>query len=246
MTSRSHPAVIATTLALACGSAAAQPVVTFVPLTPTTLTLPANGDAFVAYEVTNASAATRTFAMTPIPGVGIDTSSGHCADPFVLASHEACALSLHFVASAMPGNVDGGPVVCINGSPLQCWQPAAANQLHVTLLPAQVATIEATPAEVAIAVGSTAAIMIANAVDSPVPAQNLAVAVPPGSSIVVDLGTCAAPLAPGASCTLVVGGTVAEAATVLGIAGDDTTTTTVAVTLFDDAVFADGFDPAPG
>ncbi|HEY6940113.1 MAG TPA: hypothetical protein VI238_01465 [Dokdonella sp.] len=245
MTSRCARVAMAATV-LACGSASAQPVVTFVPLTPTTLALTANGDAVVAYQVTNASAATRTFAMTPIPGIDIDTSGGHCADPFVLASHEACALSLHVVGSAMPGNIDGGPLVCIDGSPLQCWQPAAADQLHVTLLPAQVATIEATPAAVTIATGSTAAIAIANAADSPVPARNLAVAVPPASSIVVDLGTCAAPLAPGASCTLVVGGTVAEAATVLEIAGDDTTTTTVAVSLFDDVVFADGFDLAPG
>ncbi|HEU4663096.1 MAG TPA: hypothetical protein VFS55_03580 [Dokdonella sp.] len=231
---------------LACGSAGAQPVLTFAPLTPTTLTLPANGDAVVAYQVTNASAATRTFAMTPIPGIDIDTSSGHCADPFVLASHASCALSLHLVGSAMAGDIDGGPVVCIDGSPLQCWQPAAADQLHVTLLPAQVATIAATPTEVAIAIGSTATITIGNAADSPLPAQNLAVAVPPASSIVVDLGTCTAPLAPGASCTLVVGGTAAEAATVLEIAGDDTTSASVAVTLFDDVVFADGFDLAPG
>jgi hypothetical protein len=117
-------------LAMATG----QPLITFVPLTATTLTLAGDGEAFVQYQVTNQSAVTRTFAMTPIPGVDIDTASGHCADPFVLASHQSCTLALHLVGSAMSGDIDGGPVVCIDGNPLQCSQPSAADQLHVTLV----------------------------------------------------------------------------------------------------------------
>lgn len=124
----------AVALAHACTATAAQPLLTFVPLTPTTVILPADGEASVQYVVTNPSAVTRTFAMMPIPGVDIDTAGGHCADPFVLASHQSCTLALHLVGSAMSGDIHGGPVVCIDGNPLQCWQPSAADQLHVTLV----------------------------------------------------------------------------------------------------------------
>jgi hypothetical protein len=124
----------AVALAHACTATAGQPLLTFVPLTPTTLVLPADGEASVQYVVTNQSAVTRTFAMTPIPGVDIDTAGGHCADPFVLASHQSCTLALHLVGSAMSGDIDGGPVACIDGNPLQCWQPSVVDQLHVTLV----------------------------------------------------------------------------------------------------------------
>ena len=75
-------------------------------------------------------------------------------------------------------------------------------------------------------------------------AEGLAVEVPPASSILVDLGSCAAPLAPAASCTIVIGGSAAETATLV-IAGEHTTTAEVVVTLVDDVVFEDGFDFMP-
>jgi len=131
---RRHLVVTAAAAAYACTATAGQPLLTFVPLPPTTLVLPTDGEASVQYVVTNQSAVTRTFAMTPIPGVDIDTAGGHCADPFVLASHRSCTLALHLVGSAMSGDIDGGPVACIDGNPLQCWQPSAADQLHVTLV----------------------------------------------------------------------------------------------------------------
>jgi len=34
----------------------------------------------------------------------------------------------------MVGNVNGGPLVCIGGNPLQCYQPVPADQLRVTLI----------------------------------------------------------------------------------------------------------------
>lgn len=220
----------------------AVPVVDVAPLTPTTLTLTPHDEAFVRYQVTNQSSVTRTLAMRPIVGIEIATAVGDCADPFTLAAHASCVLDLHVIGSQMVGDIIGGPVVCNSGNALQCYQPAAAGQLHVTLVPVPTAVIEASPATLAIAVGSVAAITVSNAADSPVSAQNLSVAVPPASSIVVDPGNCAAALPPGASCTLQVGGSVPESATVLVIAGDDTTSASVAVTLFDDAIFADGFD----
>ncbi len=124
----------AAVLAYACTATAGQPLLTFVPLTPTTLVLPVDGEASVQYAVTNPSVSSRTFVITPIAGVDIDTAAGHCADPFVLASHQSCTLALHLVGSAMSGDIDGGPVACIDGNPLQCWQPSPVDQLHVTLV----------------------------------------------------------------------------------------------------------------
>jgi hypothetical protein len=229
-------------LSCAAPAAAGAPLVTFTPLTPTTLTLPDNAEATVLYQATNQAVATRTFEVTPIAGVGVVTTGGRCPDPFTLASHQSCTLELHLVGSQMSGSINGGPVACVSGNPLQCYQPASADQLHVTLVPAQIATINAHPAALVIAVGSVAAVTIDNADDAPLAAQNLTVDVPPGSSIEVDAGMCTAPLPPGASCELLVGGSVAEMATVLVIAGDNTTSTSVTVTLFDDRIFADAFD----
>lgn len=236
---------VAAMLASACTATAGQAVITFTPLTPTTLAVPADGEAVVEYLATNQSVLARTFVMTPIAGVDIDTTAGHCADPFLLAAHQSCTLSLRLIGSAMTGDIDGGPVVCINGSPTQCWQPSAADQLHVTLVPTQVATIDATPTTLTIALGTTAPITVTNAVASPVAAQDLAIDVPPASSIVVDAGACTGALAPGASCTFHIGGTAAETETVLAISGSNTTPASVTVTLFDDTVFADGLELSP-
>jgi hypothetical protein len=224
-------------------ASAGSPVIAFTPLTPTTLTLPANSAAVVRYQIINQSALQRTFDVTPIVGVDVIAGGGNCSNPFTLASHQSCTLELHLVGSQMSGDINGGPIACVSGNPLQCYQPAAADQLHVTLVP--VATIDAHPTALTIAIGDVASVTIGNAIDAPFAAQNLAVDVPPGSSIEVDAGTCTTALQPGASCELLVSGSAAETATVLVIAGDNTTSTNVTVTLIDDRIFADDFDARP-
>lgn len=234
---------------LACAAAlpagAAPPLIAFSPLTPTTLTLPTNSEAIVLYQVTNQSARVQGFQMQPIEGVEFVSGSGHCADPFVLTSQQSCILGLRLIGSEIPGNITSGPVVCIAGNPLQCWNPSPENQLNVTLVPAQVATISATPPSLTLAVGQAGTITVGNAGDSPISAQNLTVDVPPTSSILVDTGTCAAALAPGASCAFQIVGAAAETATELVVSGDDTTTSIVTVTLVDDVIFEDGFEEPP-
>lgn len=135
--------------------------------------------------------------------------------------------------------------MCISGNPLLCNQPSLADQLQVALVPAQIAAINAPPSAPAIAIGHVAVVTVTKAVDSPVPAQNLTVDVPPASSIMVDASRCAAPLPPAASFDLHVGGTTAETATALVLSADDATATSVSVTLIDDVLFEDGFDAGP-
>jgi len=240
-----RPCIAGLAFAAALPATAAAPLITFSPLTPTTLALPVNGEAIVLYQVTNTSAMPHGFQMQPIQGVELVSGNGLCTDPFVLTSQQSCILGLRLVGSAIPGNITSGPIVCFPGSPLQCWSPSPANQLNVTLVPAQVATISATPPSLTLAVGHAGAFTVSNAGDSPISAQNLTIVVPPTSSILVDSGTCAAPLVPGASCVFQVVGSTAETATELVISGDATTSSIVTVTLVDDVIFADGFDDAP-
>lgn len=223
---------------------AGAPLITFSALTPTTLTLPVNEEAIVLYQATNQSAIVHGFRMQPIQGIELVSGSGHCGDPFVLDSQQSCILGLRLLGSEIPGNITSGPIVCIAGNPLQCGSPSPANQLNVTLVPAQIATISATPPSLTLALGHAGTVTASNAGDSPISAQNLTIDVPPTSSILVDAGTCTAALAAGASCAFQVVGSAAESATELVISGDDTTSSIVTVTLVDDVIFEDGFDGA--
>ena len=224
---------------------AGAPLITFSPLTPTTLTLPVNEEAIVLYQVTNQSVIVHGFQMQPIQGIELVSGSGRCGDPFVLGSQQSCILGLRLLGSEIPANITSGPIVCIAGNPLQCWSPKPANQLNVTLVPAQVATISATPPALTLALGQTAVVTVGNAGDAPVSALNLSVEVPPTSSIVVDASSCATPLAPGASCDLHIVGTAPENATDVVVSADNAAPTSILVTLVDDVIFDDGFDDAP-
>jgi hypothetical protein len=107
-----------------------QPLWTFTPLTPTTITISPNGTGAVAYTVTNQSRRTHTLAMRAIPGITqVTSNTGDCSAPFTLAYHQSCTLQLEINGDALAGNVVGGPDVCqANGdgspNPNQCYQPA--------------------------------------------------------------------------------------------------------------------------
>ncbi len=115
---------------------AGTPLWTFTPLTATTITVAANDTATVRYQVTNQSRKTHTLAIKAIPGVTQITTPGNCPTPFVLDYQQSCILNLSINGSALNGNVLGGPVVCQQGNPNQCYQPSAANSLHITKGPA--------------------------------------------------------------------------------------------------------------
>lgn len=225
---------------------AAVPLLEFVALTPTSLSLPEDGEASVQYRLTNQSPTSRTFTMVPITGIDVAGGIGACVLPFALAPQQSCVLNLHLIGSQMGNGVTGGPTICValpsgDPDPLQCWQPSAADQLNIVIIPTPRALITATPASLSFAAGTLASVTLSNDPDSPVPAQDLAVDVPPNTGIDVDLGTCAAPLAPGASCELLLGAAEPQPTTTLVIAGSNTIPTSIDVTVTD-VLFADGFD----
>ena len=215
------------------------PVIGFQPLTPTSLTLADNAEANVQYRLTNLSVQARTLTMTPIAGIAVLAGAGLCTQPVTLAPQASCVLSLRLIGSQMGSGVSGGPIVCWTA--LACAQPAAADQLNIVVVPAPRALITATPAIVSFAAGDMATISIGNDADSPVTAQAIDVDVPPGIAIDVDIGSCAAPLPPAASCELHLGASDPQPTTILVIAGSNTFETSIEVTVTE-VLFVDGFD----
>lgn len=108
-------------------SQAAKPVWTFVPQTPTDITVASGDSAQVIYTVNNQSIKPKTLLMQPIAGV----SQG---SPCELAPKGSCTLNLNITGSALQNDVIGGPVLCERGSDLQCYQPSLPNILRIRLI----------------------------------------------------------------------------------------------------------------
>lgn len=112
---------------------AGSPIWTFTPLTATTLSVPSNDTAIVQYRVTNQSTRTHTLTIKSIPGITqLSTGFGICGNPLVLVGRASCTLSLQVNGSQLTQSISDGPILCDQGSPLQCYRPASANILHIT------------------------------------------------------------------------------------------------------------------
>lgn len=112
---------------------AGSPVWMLTPLTATTLSVPSNDTATVQYQVTNQSTKTHTLFMQSIQGITqLTTGLGVCGNPFVLTGKASCTLSLQVNGSQLTQPISDGPLVCEQGSTLQCYRPASANILHIT------------------------------------------------------------------------------------------------------------------
>ncbi len=103
---------------------ASTPLWTFVPQTPTQITVTKGNSAQVIYTVHNQSSRAKRLMMKPIPGV---SQSALCELPV----RGMCTLTLNINGSALQGDVLGGPVLCHNGNALQCYQPGSANILRI-------------------------------------------------------------------------------------------------------------------
>jgi len=112
---------------------ASTPLWTFTPLTATTINVPGNGSASIQYQVTNQSSRSHTLVMRTVPGI-TQTSSGIgiCGNPFILASHASCTLSLNIDGSQLSSVITDGPIICEQGSNLQCYRPSANDIMHIT------------------------------------------------------------------------------------------------------------------
>ena len=118
---------------------AGMPVWTFAPVAgyPPAVSVSTTGSATVQYSVTNQSSKSHTLQMKPIQGV---TSTG-CGSP--LGYLQSCTLSLNVRGSALAGSVRGGPVLCEQANPNQCFRPSQGNELNITLTPLTTYTVTA-------------------------------------------------------------------------------------------------------
>lgn len=114
-------------------SHAGIPVWTFTPLTATTTSVAPNDTATIQYRVTNQSRKTHTLALQPIAGISQTTTTGNCPNPFTLGYQQSCTLTLVVDGQQLQDNLVGGPIVCQQGSTLQCYQPSVADRLDITL-----------------------------------------------------------------------------------------------------------------
>ncbi|MDZ3822824.1 MAG: hypothetical protein U0S76_04410 [Pseudoxanthomonas sp.] len=242
MTCRStrYPALAAL---LVAQSVVAQPQIVFVPLTPTSVAVPLNATATVAYEVRNTTSLPRQLVMVPIPGVvQLEQGPGRCTPAVPVPANGNCVLELLLQGSALPAaGVSGGPVMCIGGNPNQCFQPSAANALQITVAAPLLANLEALPASLAFPAGGSGALTVLHLGEPAVVVENLRVVVPGGVDIDVDLASCAGSLFPGGDCTLVLSAQQPQAGVLLSVEGDHSVPVPVEVTVTD-VLFADGFD----
>ena len=112
---------------------AGSPLWTLIPLTATTLSVPSNDTATVQYTVINQSTRVHTLSMQSIQGISqLTTGLGVCGNPFILTGKAFCTLSLQIDGSQLTQPISDGPIVCEQGSTLQCYRPASANILAIT------------------------------------------------------------------------------------------------------------------
>lgn len=114
---------------------AGSPVWTFTPLTATSISVPANSTETIQYQVTNQSGKSHSLVMTPITGITqTTTGAGICSNPFTLPSRgSSCTLSLQVNGSQLTHSITDGPIVCEQGSTLQCYKPSPSNVLNINV-----------------------------------------------------------------------------------------------------------------
>jgi hypothetical protein len=123
---------------------AQQPLWSFTPLTPTTITVPASSMTAIKYQVTNHSNRRHLLLMRSLNGISQVTTAGNCSNPVVLGSQQSCILNLNVNGSAISTNIVGGPVLCDHGNPNQCYQPSLVNSLRISKAPAAAYTVGGT------------------------------------------------------------------------------------------------------
>lgn len=229
---------------------AGAPLWTFTPLTATTLSVPTNSTATIQYLVTNQSSKTHTLSMQPINGITqITNGIGVCPNPFILTGKASCTLSLQVNGNQLTSPINDGPIVCQQGSTLQCYRPSASNVLHITATPAMTgATISVSNSPLTLTTnGSSDSLVITN--NSLTETATNITSDFTGTALdgnVTETGNTCASVAPLASCylTYTPGGTVVPQ-TNFTIQGSNTNAITAAIQI-DSGVNISGVSPPSG
>lgn len=185
---------------------AGTPLWSFSPLTATTISVPSNSTATIQYTITNQSNKTHTLVMQPIQGITQTTTGGGiCSNPFVLAGHGSCTLSLEVNGGQIPSSISNGPIVCQQGTTNQCYRPSAANILQITqTVPVAEATITVSGSPLTLDVAGFPGTLTITNTSSTLTATNITSNFS-GTALqgnVTESGNTCASVAPSASCSL--------------------------------------------
>lgn len=185
---------------------------------PSTLNFVAGNNGLVTVTNSMGSPEPANNVVATIPGgSNISVQSTTCGA--VLAIGASCTITFTAPAAEGPTNID------ISGS-----NTNTAN-VAVTVTPIPMATISVNPTTLLFAENSTGDVTVTNNAGSPVTAENVVATIPGGSSISVQSTTCGANLAIGANCTITFASSIQEGPTTIPIAGDNTNTVNVDVTV---------------
>lgn len=121
---------------------AKQALFDLVPITPSSITIPANSSGNVSYLVTNNTKLTRSLIMIPVSGITQLTTSFNsvtplCGKMFTLAPKEHCVLSLQINSNQITKPIISGPTVCqvknnsSSPNPFLCARPTSSASLNV-------------------------------------------------------------------------------------------------------------------
>lgn len=229
---------------------AGAPLWTFQPLTATTIAVPANGTAVVQYRVTSQTSKPHILELQPVRAITqLTTGLGVCGNPFVLRGNRSCILSLQINGSELTGAITGGPVVCQQGSTIQCYQPQSENILRITQAsPITEAVISVAGSPLTLTQnGTTGQLTISNTtleINATNITSNFTGTALDGN--VTETGNTCANVPPGGSCTLTyTPGSTAVPQTNFTIQGSNTNAISAAITIQEESILT-GINPASG
>lgn len=110
------------------------PLWTYAPMTATTQSVPSNSSSTIEYLLTNQSRKLKVLVMKPPQGlVQITLGDGVCSNPIVLPTKgSSCIFSLQALGYELTKPIEDGPIVCEQGSVLQCYRPTSETLLNLT------------------------------------------------------------------------------------------------------------------
>ena len=138
-----------------------------------------------------------------------------------------------FPTSLPPPTGAGGPPACAVGYVLAKGTSCRVDvdAICKALATQATSTISVSPTSLTFTQNGTANVTVTTSAVSPQPAHNVAANIPGGSNLSVQSSTCPASLAAGASCTITFSSSAVEGPTIVTVAGSNTATTTLAVTV---------------
>lgn len=188
--------------------------------------------------------------MQPIAGITqLTTGLGVCGNPFILTGKASCKLSLQVTGSQLTSSINDGPIVCEQGSTLQCYRPAINDMLHITQTSAvTTATITVTGSPLTLTTNDPTGTLTINNTSLIITATNITSNFS-GTALegnVTEIGNTCVSVAPQSSCTLTyTPGNTVVSQTNFPIQGSNTNAVTAAIQI-DEYIPIDTVSPSSG